>query len=80
MKYARSSLQEVRTRLPDGVAKGHYLQTDIDDLLKLAERLERVLGGLYFSLRRQAEAKRRSARPDQRPPRGARRRRRRDEE
>ena len=33
MKYARRSLQEVRTRLPDGVAKGHYSQTDIDDLL-----------------------------------------------
>ena len=58
VKYARSSLQEVRTRLPDGVAKGHYSQADIDDLLTLAERLARVLGGLYFSLRRQAESKR----------------------
>ena len=80
VKYARGSLQEVRTRLPDGVAKGHYSQTDIDDLLTLAERLAKVLGGLYFSLRRQAEAKRRSARSDHRPPRSARRRRRPDEE
>jgi len=58
VKYARGSLQEVRTRLPDGVAKGYYAQSDIDDLLTLAERLARVLGGLYFSLRKQADAKR----------------------
>ena len=59
VKYARSSLQEVRTRLPDGVAKRYYAHADIDEILKLAERLAKVLGGLYFSLRRQAEAKRR---------------------
>ena len=60
MKYCRSSLQEVRTRLPDGVAKRYYSQQDIDEMLKLSERLAKVLGGLYFSLRRQAEAKRRN--------------------
>ena len=68
VKYARSSLQEVRTRLPDGVAKGYYAATDIDDLMKLADRLSKVLGGLYFSLRRQAEA-RRGKKGEPRPPR-----------
>ena len=58
VKYSRSSLQEVRTRLPDGVAKRYYRQQDIAPMLELAERLARVLGGLYFSLRRQAESKR----------------------
>jgi four helix bundle protein len=62
VKYCRSSLQEVRTRLPDGVAKRYYSQQDIEPMLKLAERLAKVLGGLYFSLRRQAEAKRRKGR------------------
>lgn len=70
VKYCRSSLQEVRTRLPDGVAKRYYSQQDIDEMLKLAERLAKVLGGLYFSLRRQAEAKRSKGRdPKRRPPR-----------
>jgi four helix bundle protein len=59
VKYARSSLQEVRVRLPDGVAKRHYAQDDITDILLLVERLSKVLGGLYFSLRKQADAKRR---------------------
>ena len=58
VKYARSSLQEVRVRLPDGVAKRHYTQADVADILLLIERLSKVLGGLYFSLRKQAEAKR----------------------
>lgn len=57
VKYSRSSLQEVRTRLPDGVAKRHYTQGDIAPMLQKAERLARVLGGLYFSLRKQAEKK-----------------------
>lgn len=59
VKYCRSSLQEVRTRLPDGVAKRYYSQADIAEMLQLADRLAKVLGGLYFSLRRQAEARRR---------------------
>lgn len=59
VKYARGSLQEVRTRLPDGIPKRYYSQGDIAEMLKLAERLAKVLGGLYFSLKRQAEAKRR---------------------
>lgn len=67
VKYSRSSLQEVRTRLPDGVAKRYYAQEDIAEMLKLAERLAKVLGGLYFSLRRQAEAKRRKGRPPKPP-------------
>lgn len=58
VKYSRSSLQEVRTRLPDGAAKGYYGDADIADILAMSDRLSRVLGGLYFSLRRQAEAKR----------------------
>lgn len=58
VKYARGSLQEVRTRLPDGVPKGYYSQADIEEMLMLAERLAKVLGGLYFSLRKQAEVKR----------------------
>lgn len=58
VKYSRGSLQEVRTRLPDGVAKRHYTQADIEGILALAERLARVLAGLYFSLKRQAEARR----------------------
>ena len=61
VKYARGSLQEVRTRLPDGVAKRHYTEADIAEMLKLAERLAQVLGGLYFSLKRQAEVRRRKA-------------------
>ena len=76
VKYCRSSLQEVRTRRPDGVAKRYYTQEQIDDMLKLAERLAKVLGGLYFSLRRQADAKRqkrgeprRPNPPNPRPPR-----------
>ena len=69
VKYSRSSLQEVRTRLPDGVAKGYYTDADIADMLKLAERLAKVLGGLYFSLRRQAEKRRENARRDPRNPR-----------
>ena len=64
VKYSRSSLQEVRTRLPDGVAKRYYTQEDIDEMLTLADRLAKVLGGLYFSLRRQAEAKRRKTRTE----------------
>lgn len=67
VKYARSSLQEVRTRLPDGVAKRYYAQADITDILLLAERLSRVLGGFYFSLRKQAEA-RRGKKGEPRPP------------
>ena len=59
VKYCRSSLQEVRTRLPDGVAKRYYSQADIAEMLQLAERLAKVLGGLYYSLRRQAETRRR---------------------
>lgn len=59
VKYCRSSLQEVRTRLPDGVAKRYYSQADIAEMLQLADRLAKVLGGLYFSLRKQAEARRR---------------------
>lgn len=58
VKYARGSLQEVRTRLPDGVAKRYYSDAEISEMLKLAERLARVLGGLYFSLKRQTEARR----------------------
>ncbi|MDQ3170903.1 MAG: four helix bundle protein, partial [Acidobacteriota bacterium] len=58
VKYARGSLQELRTRLPDGVAKRHYSETDIEQILEMAERLARVLGGLYFSLRKQADRKR----------------------
>jgi four helix bundle protein len=58
VKYARGSLQEVRTRLPDGVAKRHYTQADITEILQIADRLSRVLGGFYFSLKRQAEARR----------------------
>ena len=59
VKYARSSLQEVRVRLPDGVAKRYYAQADITEILLLIDRLSKVLGGLYFSLRKQADAKRR---------------------
>jgi four helix bundle protein len=59
VKYSRSSLQEVITRLPDGVAKGYYTDADIADMLKLAQRLAKVLGGLYFSLLGQAEERRR---------------------
>lgn len=62
VKYSRSSLQEVITRLPDGVAKGYYSKADIADMLKLAERLAKVLGGLYFSLLKQAEERRRKRR------------------
>lgn len=62
VKYCRSSLQEVITRLPDGVAKGYYRQADIAETLKLAQRLAKVLGGLYFSLLRQAERRRESKR------------------
>ena len=58
VKYARGSLQEVRTRLPDGVAKRYYANSNIDQIMKTAERLAKVLGGLYFSLKRQAEARR----------------------
>jgi four helix bundle protein len=70
VKYARSSLQEVRTRLPDGVAKRYYAQTEITDMLLLVDRLSKVLGGLYFSLRKQADARRhKAAEPKPRPPR-----------
>ena len=68
VKYARSSLQEVRTRLPDGVAKRYYTQAEITDILLLVDRLSKVLGGLYFSLRKQAEAKR-GKKGEPKPPR-----------
>ena len=58
VKYARGSLREVVTRLPDGVAKRHYSQEDIDPILATAQRLTKVLAGLYFSLLRQANKKR----------------------
>ena len=74
VRYSRGSLQEVITRLPDGVAKGYYSETDIAELLRLAERLAKVLGGLYFSLVKQADARRsrkkgRSAAPGKPRPR-----------
>jgi len=55
VRYARSSLKEVIVRLPDGVAKGYYSRDDITDILRVCHRLSRVLEGLYFSLKRQAE-------------------------
>ena len=72
VRYARASLNEVIERLPDGVAKGYYRQEEIDDILRICYRLSKVLEGLFFSLRRQAQRRRENRRPPhhkQQPPR-----------
>jgi four helix bundle protein len=58
VRYARASLREVIQRLPNGVAKGYYTREEISDILRTCYRLSKVLEGLFFSLRRQAERRR----------------------
>jgi four helix bundle protein len=55
LRYARASVAEVLTRLPDGVKRGYYEQPDIDALMALLSREAAVIGGLRDSMRRLAK-------------------------
>ena len=52
LRCARASVAEALTRLPDGVKRGYYEQSDIDTLM--ATRAA-VIGGLRESMRRLAK-------------------------
>jgi four helix bundle protein len=55
LRYARASIAELLTRLPDGVQRGYYAQSDIDSLLTQLSREAAVVGGLRDSMRRLAK-------------------------
>ena len=54
LRYARASVAELLTRLPDGVKLGYYDSGDIAPLLALLRREAAVLGGLREAMRRLA--------------------------
>jgi len=60
LRYARASVAELLTRLPDGVKRGYYTRADIEDLLALLGRAAAVIGGLRDSMRRLARERRRT--------------------
>ena len=55
LRYARASVAELLTRLPDGVTLGYYDSGDIEPLLALLRREAAVLGGLREAMRRLAK-------------------------
>ena len=60
LRYARGSVAELLTRLPDGVKRGYYAQSDIESLLALLRREAAVLGGLRDSMRRLAKQRKKT--------------------
>jgi len=60
LRYARASVAELLTRLPDGVKRGYYTSADIEPLLALLNREAAVIGGLRDSMRRLAKQRRRT--------------------
>ena len=60
LRYARASVAELLTRLPDGVKRGYYTQSDIDSLLSLLSREAAVIGGLRDSMRRLAKQRKKT--------------------
>src|SRR5688500_14424776 len=55
LRYARASVAELLTRLPDGAKRGYYTASDIDALMTLLSREAAVVGGLRDSMRRLAK-------------------------
>lgn len=60
LRYARGSVAELITRLPDGVKRGYYARADIEHLLALLGREAAVIGGLRDSMRRRAQQRRKT--------------------
>ena len=60
LRYARASVAELLTRLPDGVKRGYYAQADIESLLATLSREAAVIGGLRDSMRRLAKERKKT--------------------
>ena len=52
LRISRSSLEEARCRLQDGVDRGHFSNADCREALELAEEAARLIVGLIVSLQK----------------------------